>query len=96
MKVFDRELDELEETIVKLALVFLVCAFLVTLLGRIIWPIAALAGLGASLSFVAGFVAVLLWVLRRIGSPIYDRLRGPEKNKLLSLVPRQDSTKEDR
>jgi protein-S-isoprenylcysteine O-methyltransferase Ste14 len=95
MKVFDRELDDLEEIIVNLALVFFISTLLAVTLGRTIWPITVLAGLGASLSFFAGTVAVLLWTLRRIGSPIYDRLRRPEKSRLISLLPRKDQIDED-
>ena len=85
MRVFDRELDGLEETIVYLALVFFVCTILVVLFGRAIPIIAFFAGLGGSLSLVAGFVAIPLWILGRLGSPVYSRWRGPERSALRSL-----------
>jgi hypothetical protein len=84
LKAFDRELDELEETIVYLALVFLVSSILNNFVGRFIGIVSFFASLACSLSLLAGFVAILLWVLRRFGSPLYSRLRKPELSRLQS------------
>jgi hypothetical protein len=86
MTVFDRELDDLEENIVKLLLVFFFSTFLTITLGRAIGLIGLMAGTAASLSFLAASAAISLWILRYFGSPIYERLFKPEGNKLQSFL----------
>lgn len=96
MKAFDRELDHLEETIVYLALVFLGSTILIEFLRPMIGFFSIPIGLVGSLSFLAAIVAILLWVLRRLGSPLYARLRGPEENRLQGfLMDPGDSTNAD-
>jgi hypothetical protein len=90
MKVFDREMDNLEENIIYLALAFFVSMSFVILFGRLIPFVALLSGFAASLCFIAGSVAILLWVLRCLGSPLYARFARPERNKLQSLLTDRD------
>lgn len=92
MEAFGRELDELEEVIVYLALVFLVSSAVAFLFAG---PIVFLAGLASSLSLLAGIVALGLWVLRRVGSPLYDRLRGPESSRIQPLFASDEKTQKD-
>lgn len=97
MKAFDRELDELEETIVYLALVFLTSSILGALFRStipIVWLVARLA---ASLSFAAGFVAISIWTFRRFASPIYNRFQISERNNLQGLsINHQSPTTRDK
>jgi len=90
MRVFDRELDELEETIVYLALVFLVSTAIVALVGRFVGIVGLIAGLASSLSLVAGLVSILLWLFRSAASPLYVRLHGPETNSIQGIFPRRN------
>jgi hypothetical protein len=83
MKVFDKELDNLEESIVYLALAFFVATSFVLFFGRFV---GLLFGFCASLCFIAEIVAVLLWTLRHFGSPVYARFARPERNKLQGLL----------
>ena len=86
MRAFERELDQLEEIIVYLALVFLGSTILLVLLSPVLGFFTVPIGVVRSLSFLAGSVAILLWVLRKFGSPLYARLRGPEQNRLQGLL----------
>ena len=71
MKVFDRELDNLEENIIYLALAFFVSTSIVVFFGRVIPFVALVFSFGASLSFLGCLLAILLLCLRGVGSPIY-------------------------
>jgi hypothetical protein len=85
MKVFDRELDNLEENIIYLALAFFVSTSIVVFFGRVIPFVALVFSFGASLSFLGCLLAILLLCLRGVGSPIYLRLANPERNRLQGL-----------
>lgn len=85
MRAFDRELDELEEWIVYFALIFLFSSILLGL-GRFLGPLVIFPVLAQILSFIAAIVAVLLWILRRFGSPLYARLRNPEKSQIQTIM----------
>ena len=86
MRVFDRELDELEEWIVYLALIFLISSIILLAFGPFLGLLVVLPILARSLSLIAAVVAVLLWLLRRAGSPLYARLRNPEKNRINTIL----------
>jgi hypothetical protein len=86
LRAFDRELDELEEWIVCFALTFLVSSIILLAFGRFLGLLAVLPATAQGLSLIAGAIAVLLWLVRRVGSPLYSRLRGPEKNRIQTVM----------
>jgi hypothetical protein len=94
MKVFDKELDSLEESVVYLALAFFIATSLEVFFGRLIPFLALLIRFGASLCFIAGAVAGLLWILRYFGSPLYARFAKPERNKLQGLLTDREQAKD--
>jgi hypothetical protein len=100
MRVFGRELDELEEPLVSLALVFLASTAIFALTYRalaslqtgsvsfaILVVLLLFAKLARGLSFVAGSVVLALWILRSLGRPLYERFRVPG-NKIQGLFRR--------
>ena len=82
MRVFDRDFDELEEWIVCFALIFLISSIILLAFGPFLGPLAFLPAMARSLSLIAASVAVLLWLLRRLGSSLCARPRNPEKNRI--------------
>jgi hypothetical protein len=100
MQAFGRELDQLEETTILLALVFLVSTGLTAALGvavthvhqgGVAFSVIALLGLFAALarglSFAAGAISLLLWAFRSCGLGVYERL-PLHKDKLQHLFKR--------
>ena len=85
MRAFEHELDELEEWIVYPSLVFLGSTILL-LFGQFLGFFLVVVALTRSLSFLAATIAVVLWLIRRFASPLYDRFRMPDKNRIQSLM----------
>lgn len=85
MRFFDREMDELEEWIVYLALVYLISS-IILLFGVYLGVLAVFPILARSVSLIVGMLAVVLWLLRRFAGPLYARLRGPEENRIQSIL----------
>jgi hypothetical protein len=86
MRVFDRDFDELEEWIVCFALIFLISSIIFLAFGPFLGAFVFLPAVVRSLSLTAASVAVLLWLLRRLGSSLCARLRNPEKNRIQTIM----------
>jgi len=86
MRVFDRDLNELEGWIVCFALIFLISSIILLAFGPFLGPLVFLPAMTRSLSLIAASVALLLWLLHRLGSPLYARLRNPEKNRVQTIM----------
>jgi|SRR5215469_9872789 len=86
MRVFDRDLNELEGWIVCFALIFLISSIILLAFGPFLGPLVFLPAMTRSLSLIAASVALLLWLLHRLGSPLYACLRNPEKDRVQTIM----------
>lgn len=101
MRAFGRDFDQLEETTILLAFVFLVSTglrialYLVAghayfgsfVLEEVTVVLFFFVSLARGLSFIAGLISLALWLLRSCGGGLYERL-PLNKNKLQNLFKR--------
>lgn len=86
MRVFDRDLDELEQWIVCFALIFLISSIIFLAFGPFLGSLVFLPAMAQRLSLMAASVALILWLLRRLSSPLYTRIRNFEKNRVQTIM----------